>query len=252
MTRTVRDTQTGLRAWFCLAVLGTACLGVANGAAAQIAPRYVVGSGESRTYRDVAGTVACRTDHLSTVCISQSLERLSCNAGSCETTPADEADWLALRGASGELYVHPYTELWSSTYGGSGCIAQQGGGFICQDANGRRRPTPSNIDDLLLGSWAPNCASGDAITYFRDRTLAGNRRFGCWRVEGGLLTETYVVRADPADATDTDMSFTRHSRVTVRDDNTLLMQGEWLSGGDVSADVVLMRCHVASGTAEHL
>jgi len=241
-----------------LAVL-TIVSAISAGAAAQIAPRYVVDAGESRTYRDVAGNTACRTDHLSTMCVARSLEKLTCDADRCEAVTASEEEWRELREASEPLYVHPYTEVWSLQYGGFGCTAAENGGFVCQDGDGVRRAIPTSNrphverggwERLLVGSWAENCAVGDAITYFANGTLEGDRRVGRWRVEGDLLTENYVVQADPDDDGATDMRSTRRSRITLNDDGSILKGGEWLSGGDVPADAVITRCGPAAEMSE--
>lgn len=228
-------------------------------ATAQIAPRYVVVADEVRTYRDVDGDVACRTDRLSTTCISRSLERLTCEAAGCDLNPAGEGDWLALRQASANFYVHPHTEVWSSAYGGSGCTAQEGGGFICQSSGGSRKGIPevnrTRVEGEawarhLVGEWSSNCENGDAVSYFGNGTLEGDRRAGRWRFEGDVLIETYIVQADPADAGETDMRFTRRSRLVLNDDGSILKRGEWLSGGDVPPDALLVRCDGTSRSTD--
>jgi len=130
----------------------------------------------------------------------------------------------------------------AGTDGGRGIAPPQSGEVDCRDAIGRRPAPGTSIEDLLPGSWARDCASDDAIAYLPNRTLEGGRRAGRWRIDGDVLTEIYVIRADPADSTDTDMSFTRRSRVVIRDDDTLSIHGLSLSGGDVPADIVLQRC----------
>lgn len=240
---------------FGFTVAAVASLAVTGNAAAQLAPRHVVAAGESIAYRDVEGEVACRTDALSSTCISRTLEKLFCDATRCELSSASEGEWLALREASDHLYVHPHTENWSSVYGVSGCIAHDGGGFICQSSEGNREGIPATVRSsmqgyvlrrLLAGSWSPDCAAGDAITYFRNSTLEGNRRVGRWRIEGDILTENYVVLGDPSGSSETDMRYTLRSQITANDDGSILRRGEWLSGGDVPPDVVLMRCEGTS------